>query len=128
MAEALERVRWVEEKWLLSGRLHSIVFGNHDRAEVDVLRATNGFPAKDAGLCRACKALDSDTEECYWPKQECFLSSSCPAAALAMRVELGQWAEALRLAPDLTRSKCQSSPSTMPRCLPHVSPSQAMTR
>ena len=47
------------------------------------------------------KALDSDTEECYWPKQECFLSSSCPAAALAMRVELGQWAEALRLAPDL---------------------------
>ena len=33
--------------------------------------------------------------------QECFLRSSCPAAALAMRADLGHWAEALRLAPDL---------------------------
>ena len=31
---ALERVRWIEEKALLAGHLHALVFGQHDRAEV----------------------------------------------------------------------------------------------
>ena len=33
-AQALERVQWMEERQLLAGHLHSLVMGDHDRAEV----------------------------------------------------------------------------------------------
>ena len=35
MAQALERVRWVEERRLLAGHLHSLVFGDYEHAEVN---------------------------------------------------------------------------------------------
>lgn len=34
MAEDLEKLLFVEEKELLSGHLHSLVFGDHDTAQV----------------------------------------------------------------------------------------------
>ena len=50
-------------------------------------------------------ALDiADAKQSSGHAQECFLKSTCPAAALTMRVDLGHWAAALRLAPALDPS------------------------
>ena len=100
-ADALERLESIEEKELRSGHLWSLIFGDHDRAQVShtdmCWQPLSGTVTKPR-LMHAATREGTDRD---WNEQECFLRSSHPATALNMRMQLQHWPQALSLAREL---------------------------